>query len=1489
MTSSDSDDRTNDNDHSPLRPRTRRRKRITISDGESSEDEIVDLTHPGGGARAAATVVAAAAAVAPTHANPPPARTTRLLTTTLTKNLALIINRHKQNDINFSHPKPSTVKPLTSLIPSPSIATYNVTSLSADAADEVGLTRQHHMITDIGSLASTASIIFIQETRLHLHATHTSLQAAFPLWLIIYNNPSQRKGGTLIMISPHTRHHYNTHVEPLSPALKGQAQCLRLEGRTRGGNTPLPFRLLNVYLATGDNHHHRRAKQLQLLSHIPNDMHLIMGGDFNFVEHDTDATNYTDYHALNHDANEAWLKIITKHSLWEVHQPTHTNISPNAIEPSKSRTSRIDRFYITHNEADSTQITARTTLHPVPHSATATMREQPGRRHTTHIPLILTFNPSTRSPNKGIYRLPSWIPKTSEFKRIFRELWGEDYPPPGTDIFTLNTRFKRIAKAAHKQFIKAYKNHIAHPLRHIDDLTASVCLLRAATHAPIDHTTITSILTNNPNLTQHLPPGENGTAYNINTLRDHISSLLARGEPHPSQAQHYRTEEDRSDGAAIFKNTSIRSRCPTDRIAPLLPSSSNQLHTLRVNPTDPPTTCPKKQSRMTKDFWGGKIWKARTDAPSASARADYLENYDKNLPEEMRPDLPTVESIEKVLDNPKTTSPGPDGMPFSLYSELRDIAAPILHGIVCYMAEGHPPPKSFNMGDLCLFPKDDTTLVSRTRPITMNNFDNRIIAAAVSRTLMPAVDFLSEACQKGFINGRRGEDNILAITNSFYTSLLEQKQKFFLFIDTAKAFDSIDHPFLFDVLKKVGMPTWVLHLVKGLMHEVQVRPRLGGRSKTLIDIKRGVKQGCPLSPLLFILAYDPLLTRLASMMGTDVFAFADDAVISNENLSNIPKITKEIDDFGLISGFGVNTEKSVLLRTMPTTPGDDDLLAHTGWDGLSFASRATYLGVLMGVDVTTEDIYSKPYAKYEARLITHRAALAHLPNQGKVHLFNIYLFPLFSYLFHFYVLPDKGMGEKIRAHARQHIISFNGRAYKYMQLVAPKYNLGLSQPLRDPWAANLAALASQFDFSSVGSNPGEFVMIPGKYYLNNDDARCPADLVDKAEWNTLLIGDHIASAALDIMNTLAPRDDDGHVDMTHYDVSKYKHKRKTLRRRLYKLALLAWQDDQIDDITTKLIRRDMNEGITDAQNHEHTYALLDNCQHLLPSLPANIHNHHRLIIFNALATDCRRDKPAGTVRPRGPAVNPHPCYFCSEPRARDHLSHLYECKVVQTARTVFSRAIGLDLGHERADYGLTRPPPVPPPPEHVTQRKVNATFIFNWAVRSCRRTHFTQVDHHEPITTASTHIFTFAITHWNRRVQPAGRHQATPIARPTPPSSAHPRTAAQGSAPTDKSVRLWPSARVSSPRSLTATSSHTPMEPARATPPRSDLPAGRVPFWSSPDATVNARAWKSTLHWAATPTTTVSSGAWGWPSLSSSPTHNQATHCTHSPTAHMRP
>ena len=121
----------------------------------------------------------------------------------------------------------------------------------------------------------------------------------------------------------------------------------------------------------------------------------------------------------------------------------------------------------------------------------------------------------------------------------------------------------------------------------------------------------------------------------------------------------------------------------------------------------------------------------------------------------------------------------------------------------------------------------------------------------------------------------------MELTNTFYTKLNNQHQHFFLFIDTAKAFDSLDHDFLFATLEKVGMPTWVTNIIKGLMSNVRVRPLLRGRIRTTIPICRGFKQGCPLSPLLFVIAYDPFLTKAGCLPGATVWSYADDAVLAH--------------------------------------------------------------------------------------------------------------------------------------------------------------------------------------------------------------------------------------------------------------------------------------------------------------------------------------------------------------------------------------------------------------------------------------------------------------------------------------------------------------------------------------------------------------------------------------------------------------------------------
>ena len=86
----------------------------------------------------------------------------------------------------------------------------------------------------------------------------------------------------------------------------------------------------------------------------------------------------------------------------------------------------------------------------------------------------------------------------------------------------------------------------------------------------------------------------------------------------------------------------------------------------------------------------------------------------------------------------------------------------MLLDIIIEMASGTPPPKEFNLVSLCIFPKGGADTIDRTRPITLNNTSNRVIASIIADSIS-----IADKRQKGFIRGRHGGDNILELTNSF--------------------------------------------------------------------------------------------------------------------------------------------------------------------------------------------------------------------------------------------------------------------------------------------------------------------------------------------------------------------------------------------------------------------------------------------------------------------------------------------------------------------------------------------------------------------------------------------------------------------------------------------------------------------------------------------------------------------------------------------------
>ena len=451
---------------------------------------------------------------------------------------------------------------------------------------------------------------------------------------------------------------------------------------------------------------------------------------------------------------------------------------------------------------------------------------------------------------------------------------------------------------------------------------------------------------------------------------------------------------------------------------------------------------------------------------------------------------PSLEEVAKSLKLTHDTSPGPDGVSFAAWRAAPDLAATVLWDALRAVLNGQLPPEGFNHGLLFLLPKKLTGLIADTRPLSVTNTDNRILAACVARCIMGAVDDYVHPSQKGFVAGRQGADHVSDINERFYEAVKKKENKLLFLLDTAKAFDSIDHDWVSHVLVKVGFPPWFRNFVRGSLSSVKVAPFFGAELTEWIDIERGVKQGCPLSPLLFVIAYDPLLVYIAGLTEVELFAFADDLALFADSVPLISKALLEITRFSEVSGLGVNRDKSVAVPT-----GDPSLwgaikeeLKSCPWPSLPLSDKGTHLGILIGREVTLGQLWAGPTAKAEARLRQNKTLIASLPLSSRMLYINVFIVSLFSYIALFFILPEE-LWKSIRELIRR-FFPFNGGAYFMDELVCARQLYGVKPPLKDVWAFNISLLAvrSKF-FPDCAIKYSDLPLIDVRYNMSIKDHR----------------------------------------------------------------------------------------------------------------------------------------------------------------------------------------------------------------------------------------------------------------------------------------------------------------------------------------------------------------------------------------------------------------
>jgi len=293
--------------------------------------------------------------------------------------------------------------------------------------------------------------------------------------------------------------------------------------------------------------------------------------------------------------------------------------------------------------------------------------------------------------------------------------------------------------------------------------------------------------------------------------------------------------------------------------------------------------------------------------------------------------LPTPYEIYKAMSTlKKESAPGPDGFGENFYQTYWHIVKnDVINAVLEFFSKDWLLP-NFNSNTIVLIPKvPDAMSVNQYRPIALANFKFKIISKILADRLAPIMNSIISPHQRGFIQGKSIRDcfcvtseAINHLHNKAFAGNLAFK------VDISKAFDTLEWQFLLKVLNAFGFNnrfcSWINTILRSALLSINVNGKLNGFFKC----KRGVRQGDPLSPLLFCIAEEVLsrnISKLVDLGKLDLIKgtrhiqipshalYADDIMIfCKGKISSINALLELFKAYALASGQVINPSKSTV-------------------------------------------------------------------------------------------------------------------------------------------------------------------------------------------------------------------------------------------------------------------------------------------------------------------------------------------------------------------------------------------------------------------------------------------------------------------------------------------------------------------------------------------------------------------------------------------------
>ncbi len=275
----------------------------------------------------------------------------------------------------------------------------------------------------------------------------------------------------------------------------------------------------------------------------------------------------------------------------------------------------------------------------------------------------------------------------------------------------------------------------------------------------------------------------------------------------------------------------------------------------------------------------------------------------------------------KDCKNDKT--PGCDGLPVEFYKMFWPLIKDVLHDAITYAYKKQSLHISARRGIISLIPKKDKDLnyIKNWRPLTLLNTDYKILAKTLAKRLKLCLDKLINKDQTGFMKNRFIGENIRKILDILEYTENEQIPAILISIDFEKCFDRLEWPAIYKTMENFNFGNKYINWVKLLYNNTLSCTTNNGHSSDWFKPSRGLRQGCPLSPYLYLLCgeiFANLIRKSKDVKGipigdteAKISQYADDtnlfSMYEKSSLDGIISIFKKIEDS---MGLKINYDKT---------------------------------------------------------------------------------------------------------------------------------------------------------------------------------------------------------------------------------------------------------------------------------------------------------------------------------------------------------------------------------------------------------------------------------------------------------------------------------------------------------------------------------------------------------------------------------------------------